>query len=67
MLSQEMRKLLQDYKLPVNNKTKKFMTQFIIEHGGVEELKREIQQSQKHAPKPPPPPRLPPSQDRMKN
>ncbi len=31
--------------LPVNNKTKKFMTQFINDHGGVEELKREIQQS----------------------
>ena len=57
-------KLLQDFQLPVNKKTKQFMNQFIIDHGGAEVLKREIQQSQRQAPRPPAPPRLPPSHDR---
>ena len=63
-LSQEMRKLLSDFKLPVNKKTTEFVTQFINDHGGVEEFKKEIQnKSQKHAQAPQPPPRLPQSYD----
>jgi hypothetical protein len=57
-----MKKILADLNLPFNNKTKKFVKEFINEHGGVEEFNKEIHK-QKQAPQPPTPPRLPPSLD----